>query len=51
MALCGATSVAISEISVTEDNYDTVVTLLKEKFGISWDECSSDMLCDKWRGF
>ena len=32
-ALCGAPSVAISGISVTEDNYDTAVTLLKEKFG------------------
>ena len=32
-ALRGAASVAISGISVTEDNYDTAVTLLKEKFG------------------
>ena len=32
-ALCGSASVAISGISVTEDNYDTVVALLKEKFG------------------
>ena len=44
MALRGAASVAISGISVTKDNYDTVVTLLKEKFGISWDESLSDML-------
>ena len=32
-ALCGSASVAILGISVTEDNYDTVVALLKEKFG------------------
>ena len=32
-ALCGSAFVAISGISVTEDNYDTAVTLLKEKFG------------------
>ena len=31
--LCGLTFVAISEISATVDNYDTAVTLMKEKFG------------------
>ena len=32
-ALRGSAFVAISGISVTEYNYDTAITLLKEKFG------------------